>query len=160
MTLMFKGELDESEAAIQQALATFRAIPERRGEAWALQNLAWIAFTGGHPEEAEERINQSAAGVAQIGGLGGLSWALALLAWVRFKQGELTEAEQLASDVLREGSESAARWAHGMMGVLLANVAMWTGRPQVAIERSREARRLFQEIGDQWGEVQSVAPAA
>ncbi|HMF05122.1 MAG TPA: hypothetical protein VKH17_09930, partial [Acidimicrobiia bacterium] len=50
--------------------------------------------------------------------------------------------------------------ANGMMGVLLANVAMWTGRPQVAIERSREARRLFQEIGDQWGEVQSIAPAA
>src|SRR5260370_8535089 len=47
-----------------------------------------------------------------------------------------------------------------MMGVLLANVAMWTGRPTVAIERSREARSQFQEIGDQWGEVMSVAPAA
>ena len=47
-----------------------------------------------------------------------------------------------------------------MMGVLLANIAMWTGRPTVAIERSQEARRLFQEIGDRWGEVQSIAPAA
>jgi len=158
MTLMFKGELEEAEAAIQQALATFRGIPERRGEAWALQNLAWISFTRGHPEEAEERINQSAAVFAEIGDWGGLSWALGLLAWVRFNQGQLAEAEQLASDVLREGSESADRWANGMMGVLLANVAMWTGRPTVAIERSREARVLFQEIGDRWGEVQSVAP--
>ncbi|HMF83580.1 MAG TPA: adenylate/guanylate cyclase domain-containing protein [Acidimicrobiia bacterium] len=160
MTLMFKGELDEAEAAIQQALATFQGIPERRGEAWALQNLAWIAFTRGHPEEAEERINQSAAVFAEIGDWGGLSWALGLLAWVRFNQGQLAEAEQLASDVLREGSESADRWANGMMGVLLANVAMWTGRPTVALERSLEARRLFQEIGDRWGEVQSIAPAA
>ncbi len=160
MTLMFRGELDDSEAAIQQALATFRGIPERRGEAWALQNLAWIAFTRGHPEEAEERINQSAAVFAEIGDWGGLSWALGLLAWVRFNQGQLAEAEQLASDVLREGSEGADRWANGMMGVLLANVAMWTGRPTVAIERSREARLLFQEIGDRWGEVQSIAPAA
>ena len=44
--------------------------------------------------------------------------------------------------------------------MLLANVAMWTGRPTAAIERSREARSQFQEIGDQWGEVMSVAPAA
>ncbi|HEV8208329.1 MAG TPA: adenylate/guanylate cyclase domain-containing protein [Acidimicrobiia bacterium] len=160
MTLMFRGELDDSEAAIQQALSTFRGIPERRGEAWALQNLAWIAFTRGRPDEAEERINQSAAVFAEIGDWGGLSWALGLLAWVRFNQGQLAEAEQLASDVLREGSESADRWANGMMGVLLANVAMWTGRPTVAIERSREARLLFQEIGDRWGEVQSIAPAA
>jgi class 3 adenylate cyclase/tetratricopeptide (TPR) repeat protein len=160
MTLMFRGELDDAEAAIGQALATFREIPERRGEAWALQNLAWIAFTRGHPEEAEERINQSAAVFAEIGDWGGLSWALGLLAWVRFNQGQLAEAEQLASDVLREGSESADRWAKGMMGVLLANVAMWTGRPTVAIERARAARLLFQEIGDQWGEVQSIAPAA
>ena len=97
---------------------------------------------------------------AEIGDWGGLSWALGLLAWVRFNQGQLAEAEQLASDVLREGSESADRWANGMMGVLLANVAMWTGRPTVAIERAREARLLFQEIGDRWGEVQSIAPAA
>jgi len=160
MTLMFRGELDDAEAAIRQALATFREIPERRGEAWALQNLAWIAFTRGHPEQAEERINQSAAVFAEIGDWGGLSWALGLLAWVRYNQGQLAEAEQLASDVLREGSESADRWANGMMGVLLANVAMWTGRPTVAIERSRAARLLFQEIGDRWGEVQSIAPAA
>jgi class 3 adenylate cyclase/tetratricopeptide (TPR) repeat protein len=160
MTLMFRSKLDEAEAEIQQALATFRGIPERRGEAWALQNLAWIAFTRGRPEEAEERINQSAAVFAEIGDWGGLSWALGLLAWVRFNQGQLAEAEQLASDVLREGSESADRWANGMMGVLLANVAMWTGRPTVAIDRSREARSQFQEIGDQWGEVMSIAPAA
>jgi tetratricopeptide (TPR) repeat protein len=160
MTLMFRSKLDEAEAEIQQALATFRGIPERRGEAWALQNLAWIAFTRGRPEEAEERINQSAAVFAEIGDWGGLSWALGLLAWVRFNQGQLAEAEQLASDVLREGSESADRWANGMMGVLLANVAMWTGRPTVAIERSREARSQFQEIRDQWGEVMSIAPAA
>ncbi len=159
MTLMFRFELDDAESAIREALGRFQEIPDRRGEAWALQNLAWIAFTRGRPEEAEERINQSAAAFAEIGDWGGLSWALGLLAWVRFNQGQLAEAEQLASDVLREGSESTDRWATGMMGVLLANVAMWTGRPEAAIERALEARELFQEIGDRWGEVQSIAPA-
>lgn len=160
MTLMFRGELDDAEAAICEALSIFRDVGGRRGEAWALQNLAWIAFTRGRPEQAEERINQSAAAFAEIGDWGGLSWALGLLAWVRFNQGQLADAEQLASDVLRDGSEATNRWASGMMGVLLANVALWTGRPTVAIERAQEARRLFQEIGDRWGEVQSIAPVA
>jgi tetratricopeptide (TPR) repeat protein len=160
MTLMFRGELDDAEAAICEALATFRDVGDRRGEAWALQNLAWIAFTRGRPEQAEERINQSAAAFAEIGDWGGLSWALGLLAWVRYNQGQLADAEQLASDVLRDGSEATNRWARGMMGVLLANVALWTGRPTAAIERAQQARRLFQDIGDRWGEVQSVAPAA
>jgi tetratricopeptide (TPR) repeat protein len=79
---------------------------------------------------------------------------------VRFNQGQLADAEQLASDVLRDGSEATNRWASGMMGVLLANVALWTGRPAAAIERAQDARRLFQEIGDRWGEVQSIAPIA
>jgi class 3 adenylate cyclase/tetratricopeptide (TPR) repeat protein len=160
MTLMFRGELDDAEAAITEALATFRDVGDRRGEAWALQNLAWSAFTRGRPEQAEERINQSAAAFAEIGDWGGLSWALGLLAWVRFNQGQLADAEQLATDVLRDGSESANRWATGMMSVLLANVALWTGRPAAAIERAQQARRLFQEIGDRWGEVQSIAPVA
>jgi class 3 adenylate cyclase/tetratricopeptide (TPR) repeat protein len=160
MTLMFRGELDDAESAIGEALATFRDVSDRRGEAWALQNLAWIAFTRGRPEQAEERINQSAAAFAEIGDWGGLSWALGLLAWVRFNQGQLADAEQLASDVLKDGSEATNRWASGMMGVLLANVALWTGRPAAAIERAHHARRLFQELGDRWGEVMSIAPAA
>jgi len=38
-----------------------------------------------------------------------------------------------------------------MMGVP-CEIAMWTGRPTVAIERSREARSQFQEIGGPVGE--------
>jgi class 3 adenylate cyclase/tetratricopeptide (TPR) repeat protein len=160
MTLMLRGELDDAEAAMSEALSSYQDLGDRRGEAWALQNLAWSSFTRGRPEQAEERINQSAAAFAEIGDWGGLSWALGLLAWVRFNQGQLVEAEQLASDVLRDGSEATNRWAAGMMGVLLANVALWTGRPTAAIERAQEARRMFQEIGDRWGEVMSIAPVA
>jgi class 3 adenylate cyclase/tetratricopeptide (TPR) repeat protein len=160
MTLMLRGELDDAEAAMSEALSSYQDLGDRRGEAWALQNLAWSSFTRGRPEQAEERINQSAAAFAEIGDWGGLSWALGLLAWVRFNQGQLVEAEQLASDVLRDGSEATNRWAAGMMGVLLANVALWTGRPTAAIERAQEARRMFREIGDRWGEVMSIAPVA
>ena len=105
MTLMFRGELDDAEAAIRQALATFREIrrPPGRGVGAAEPGVDRRS-RGAARSEAEERINQSAAAFAEIGDWGGLSWALGLLAWVRFNQGQLAEAEQLASDVLREGS--------------------------------------------------------
>ena len=160
MTSLFRGELEDAEAQIGEALESFRDLGDRRGEAWALQNLAWISFTGGRPTEAEERINQSAATFAEIGDWGGLSWALGLLAWVRYNQGYLEEAEQLASGVLEDSGDSGNLWANAMMGVLLANVALWTGRMRLAIQRAEEARAQFREIADQWGELQSFAPAA
>jgi class 3 adenylate cyclase/tetratricopeptide (TPR) repeat protein len=160
MTSLFRGELEIAEAQIIEALESFRELGDRRGEAWALQNLAWISFTGGRPTEAEERINQSAATFADIGDWGGLSWALGLLAWVRYNQGYLEEAEQLAAGVLEDSGDSGNRWANAMMEVLLANVALWTGRIRLAIQRAENARTQFRDIADRWGELQSFAPAA
>ena len=157
MTLMFRGELDDSEAAIQQALATFRGIPERRGEAWALQNLAWIAFTRGRPEEAEERINQSAAVFAEIGDWGGLSWALGLLAWVRFNQGHLAEAQECLEDAMARVAAAAgayddqSRILNRLGGVVWARGDMVQARHYV--ERSLEAAR---RSGDLLGQANAL----
>ena len=105
MTSMFRGRARTRPRPRSPRRSTsFRDLGDRRGEAWALQNLAWIAFTGGRPTEAEERINQSAATFAEIGDWGGLSWALGLLAWVRYNQGQLEEAEQLATGVLEDSA--------------------------------------------------------
>ncbi len=160
MTSLFRGELVAAESQISEALASFRELGDRRGEAWALQNLAWIAFSGGRPTEAEDRINESAATFADIGDWGGLSWTLGLLAWVRYNQGQLEEAEQLAVGVLDDAGDSGNRWANAMMGVLLANVALWTGRIRLALQRADDAGAKFREIADRWGELQAYAPAA
>jgi tetratricopeptide (TPR) repeat protein len=45
-----------------------------------------------------------------------------------------------------------------MMDVLLANVALWRGRAQEAVREGRAAMKLFQEIGDFWGETQATGP--
>jgi tetratricopeptide (TPR) repeat protein len=44
-----------------------------------------------------------------------------------------------------------------MMDVLLANVALWSGRVRECCERGNEAIELFREIGDRWGEVMATA---
>ena len=158
MSLMFQGDLDGAEDAITLALDIFRGYDDRRGEAWALQNLAWIAFYRGQPTLAEERVTAAIDMFSELRDWGGLDWALGLFAWVRFNQGRLQEAEQLAERVLEDSADTGDLWALGMMGVLLAQVAMWTGRPARAIDRGRDAQHRFDAIGDAWGALQSCIP--
>jgi hypothetical protein len=54
-----------------------REAGDRRGEAWALQHLAWISFVEGRVDEAESRIARSAQTFSELGDLGGLGWATA-----------------------------------------------------------------------------------
>ncbi len=160
LTSLFGGAPDEATVFIGEALDIFRSIGHRRGEAWALQNLAWISFERGHSEEAEQRLDASAEAFGELGDWGGMSWALGLLAWVRFTQGRLDEAALLADRILREATELGNQWAAAIMRVLLANVAIWRGNPAEALEYATESRAVFQTLGDPWGELQSLGPAA
>ena len=158
MTALFRGKLDEAGARIEEALSLFRGAHDLRGEAWALQNLAWMAFIEGEYTKAEKRLEVSAATFAEIGDWGGVSWALGLLAWVRFTQGRLEEARELAVRIHLEARELGNRWAGAMMNVLLANISLWTGDPAGAIDQARAAVEIFRGLSDPWGELQAMAP--
>jgi hypothetical protein len=67
----------------------------------------------------------------------------------------LDEAEQLANEQIVESEASGNRWVSGILGVLLGNVALWTGRPTSALEHERDAANRFHTIGDTWGETQA-----
>jgi class 3 adenylate cyclase/tetratricopeptide (TPR) repeat protein len=155
---LFRGEPEEAERLAREALAAFRSVGDRRGEAWGLQNLAWISFTRGHASEAGERLERSAELFTEIGDWGGLSWALGLLAFVRFSQGDLDEARELAEQIALDAQRAGNRWASAMMTVLLADVALWSGRAADAIEYATVARDGFRELADAWGEFQAIAP--
>jgi len=158
MSNLFRGEQGVAETDIRDALDTFRDLGDRRGEAWALQNLAWIAFSRGLSDEAERRAHESADAFGQVGDWGGLGWALGILAWIRFNQGHLDEAEQLALSVLGDAEDTGNDWATGMMDVLLADIALWSGRSELAIERGRAAQRHFEELDEGWAQFQAVVP--
>lgn len=157
MTHLFRGDLEQAERFVSEALGSFRSSGNQRGAAWALQNLAWISFTHGNIPRAENRLEESADLFGELGDWGGLSWAYGLLAFVRYNQGRLDEAAAIAEHISIEGRETGNRWAVGMMDVLLANVALWSGRTRECVERGNDAVELFQDIGDRWGEVMSTA---
>jgi len=156
MTHLFRGDTDQAERFVSEALGSFRSSGNQRGAAWALQNLAWISFTHGNIARAENRLEESADLFGELGDWGGLSWAYGLLAFVRYNQGRLDEAAAIAEHISIEGRETGNRWAVAMMDVLLANVALWSGRTHECVERGTDAIELFQDIGDRWGEMMST----
>jgi class 3 adenylate cyclase/tetratricopeptide (TPR) repeat protein len=151
MTALFLGRLDDAEQAIADALEAFRRLGDRRSEAWALQNLAWISFSRGDTHLADTRLTESAAMFDEISDWGGRSWALGLLGWVRLAQGRLEEAGDLADEVIDDARRAGDRWALGITLVLQSAVALWLGRTTTAFERSREAREVLDAIGDPFG---------
>ncbi len=153
---LFRHEYAAATELLEQALAGFEALDDRRGVAWARQNLAWCAFYAGRAEEAEHLLRKAAATFEEIGDQGGLGWARGLLAWTRFQQGHTTEAGEMADRSLadRRGGD---RWAYGMMLVLAGSVRLWTGRTLSAIERLGEARELFEGINEDFGHSQASA---
>jgi len=157
MAELFLGETDAARVSIAEALDAARVGGDRATEAWALQNLAWIAYSGGDAEEADRHLQSSIELFQDIGDRGGLGWALGLLAWVRFHQGKRDEAEALAQKVLPDIDRRSDRWGQGMMSLLVACARLWSGRAGSAIVPAQEAATAFEEIDDRWGRVQAVA---
>ncbi len=158
MSRLYAGDLDGAESACQEAHDLFVSVGDTRGEGWALQNLAWIAFDRGDASTAETRLEASSRVFTRAGDWGGLGWALGLLGWVRLMQGRLDEAEALARQNLG-GSGAHDHWAAGMMHVLVANVRLWRADPESALAESEKARDRFGRIGDRAGDAQAAAPA-
>jgi tetratricopeptide (TPR) repeat protein len=156
MTALFRAITDKATAEIEEALSLYRAAHDARGEAWALQNLAWVAYTGGDSTRAEEWLTESVEAFTEIGDSGGLGWAMGLLAFVRFHQGRMAEAEAMAQSLVAESSQRGDRWGEGMLRNLIALVALWSGRTSDAIEHGQQALALFRTISDWYGELLSV----
>jgi class 3 adenylate cyclase/tetratricopeptide (TPR) repeat protein len=154
---LFRGEFDQATALLEDARSRFEALGDRRGVAWAQQNLAWCLFYLGRAEEAEAQLRVAAATFDELGDSAGRDWAFALLAWTRFQQGFSLEAEAMADEILGSVRSRGDRWALGMMLVLIGSVRLWTGRAASAVECLEEARGLFLEIDDDFGELQANA---
>jgi class 3 adenylate cyclase/tetratricopeptide (TPR) repeat protein len=158
MALLVGGDTEAAEAPIREALAASRRLGLRRDEAWALQNLAWIAFNRGQLDAAERRLHESLLAFADTGDYGGLAWARGLLGWVRFRQGDLDDAETLAVELLDEVDPHGDRWAHAMMGVLLADVRLWRGATADAVQQAVAAFDEFEAMDDEMGRVRAAIP--
>ncbi len=155
MAFLMAGASEQAEVAMKDALAASLALGDRRNEAWARQNLAWLGFVQGRTGKADERIKKSLELFRELGDQIGVSWSTGLLAYVRMHQGRFTESSELAEVVLADASARNDAWAEGMMHVLLASVNLWGGRTAQAVDSAETAVALFKSISDPFGLVQS-----
>ena len=141
------AEFAAAERSVTDALEAFRgARRPARGEAWALQNLAWIAFVTGPAEEAEgwlQRVGRPRSPrSATRAACAGPSACSPSCGSSRVRP---TRPESIGdADPRRRPERRGDRWAIGMMLVLLASVRLWTGRTDEAVEPAGEARSAVQ----------------
>ena len=153
---MFSNDSDGATSSFSEALDLYRSHGNRRGEAWALQNLAWVAYTNGDVGKAEAWLNKSVQAFTEIRDSGGLGWAVGLLAFVRYHQGRHGEAEAMAHRMYVEAGQRGDRWAEGMMRNLLAMLGLWGGRAAESVPHGEAAYKLFTEMRDWYGEMISA----
>lgn len=159
MGRLFSGADQEAAGPIEAALADFETARDRRGEAWALQNLAWIAFTSGDLAEAEARLDRAGAVFADLGDRGGISWTEGLLAFVRFQQGRFAEARELGERVLQESLRRGEPWVEAMMLLVTGSVRLWQGFTEDGSATLDRAVDRFERLGEVGGLQQALGAA-
>lgn len=157
MAHLMAGNSESAELAMKDALAASLALGDRRNEAWARQNLAWLGFVQGRTAKADERIEKSLDLFTSLGDVIGMAWSHGLLAYVRMHQGRFDESERLALQTLADAAGRNDAWVGGMMRVLLASVNLWRGNTVEAVDFAEQAVGLFRSINDPFGQVQAEA---
>ena len=139
-------EADSSEQSITEALGLYREIGDRRGEAWSIQQMAWISFMEDRPEEADERLRLAERTFTELSDAGGLAWVRGLSAYVRFQQGDLDEARSLYQQSIdiewKLGDQNGIASSLHQLGQLAEN----EGDKVEAARMFREALTIFERL--------------
>jgi len=156
MAALYRSDAAAAEEPIAQSLVAFRQVEDRRGEAWALQNLAWISFVTGRIVDAEARLGEAFAAFTEIDDQTGLHWTEGLLAFVRFYQGRFPEACEIATRILHDSERRNDRWAQAMMLIVIGAIDLWEGRTAKAVDVASRSVSLFTSLGDPAGLQQAL----
>jgi tetratricopeptide (TPR) repeat protein len=146
-----RGRLLPAQAGLREALAIAEASGDRRGEAWALQNLAWVQTTVGEFADAEATLARAARLFAELGNATGRAWLRGSTAFTRLLAGQLHEAQRLANAFLPFGSRVGERWAVGTLRAVAAFAGARLGDLAEAEAQARQAFDEFDAVDDDWG---------
>ncbi|MGH1488852.1 MAG: adenylate/guanylate cyclase domain-containing protein [Acidimicrobiales bacterium] len=162
LRLLGLTEMDRGDDSLAtQALTSSRMVAskagDRRSEGWALQSLAWHAFTRGKVHSANDLAGQAIDIFAELGDRTGLAWARGVQAWVAFHRNEWDAARELVSAVLPEARRQGDPWAESVTLNLAASLALWSGHAKEAQELAHNAQEVAELAEDQGLLIQSMA---
>jgi class 3 adenylate cyclase/tetratricopeptide (TPR) repeat protein len=145
------GRLSQASSRFAAAYQVTLAAGDRHGQAWALQNLAWVTTTRGDFAGTDAVLGRAARLFAELGDPVGRSWLRGTTAFARLLAGRLQESRRLARIFLPFGDRVGEAWAVGTLRAVEAYAASELGELGEADGEARRAYRDFNAVGDDWG---------
>jgi class 3 adenylate cyclase/tetratricopeptide (TPR) repeat protein len=145
------GRLSQASSRFAAAYQVTLAAGDRHGQAWALQNLAWVTTTRGDFSGTDAVLGRAARLFAELGDPVGRSWLRGTTAFARLLAGRLQESRRLARIFLPFGDRVGEAWAVGTLRAVEAYAASELGELGEADGEARRAYRDFNAVGDDWG---------
>lgn len=145
---MAEGKLDHADAHLEEALATFRALGDRRNEAMMLNNFGYLRRLQGRYDDAEPLHLQSLAIRREIGDHVGQGRILGMLSSLYANDGRMQEAEDAANEAYRIASEANDRLFMATSLAQIASVQRRIGDVDEARRSYLESKAIFVEIED------------
>ena len=145
------GRLSQASSRFAAAYQVTLAAGDRHGQAWALQNLAWVTTTRGDFAGTDAVLGRAARLFAELGDPVGRSWLRGTTAFARLLAGRLHESRRLARIFLPFGDRVGEGWAVGTLRAVEAYAASELGELAEADAEARRAYRDFAAVSDDWG---------
>ncbi|MFG2048459.1 adenylate/guanylate cyclase domain-containing protein [Micromonospora sp. NPDC048935] len=145
------GRLSQASSRLAASYQVSLGAQDRRGQAWSLQNLAWVTTTRGDFAGTDAVLGRAARLFAELKDPYGRAWLRGTTAFARLLAGRLREACRMAQVFLPFGERVGEAWA---VGTLRAVAAFATAELGDLAEADREARRAYREfaaVSDDWG---------
>ncbi|GAA0545372.1 adenylate/guanylate cyclase domain-containing protein [Paractinoplanes ferrugineus] len=145
------GRLGQASSRFAAAYQVTLAAGDRHGQAWALQNLAWVTTTRGDFAGTDAVLGRAARLFAELGDPVGRAWLRGTTAFARLLAGRLQESRRLARVFLPFGDRVGEAWAVGTLRAVDAYASSELGELGAADGEARRAFRDFNAVGDDWG---------
>lgn len=145
---MAEGKLEQADEHLEEALATFRALGDRRNEAMMLNNFGYLRRLQGRYDDAEPLHLQSLAIRREIGDRVGQGRILGMLSSLYLNDGRMQEAEDAANEAYRIASDANDRLFMATSLAQLAGVQYRSGDSDAARQSYLESQAIFVEIED------------
>ena len=145
---METGALDDADRWLEQAIASFRAIGDRRNEAMMINNLGFLRRLQGRLDEAEALHLESARMREELGDPVGVGRVHNLLAIIYSERGKFTDAISSATIALQSAEEAHDSLYIATAHAQLGDANLGLGRIDAARDHYVESGRIFVELGD------------
>jgi len=151
VSLINRGELEQSRSLLDEALDLFRLLADPWGIAVVQFNLGWLISYKDDVAAAERSWEESLAAFRQTGDRWGIAVALSALSYLARRRGEYARAVDLSEESLEYFRQVGDKAGIATSLSRLGNIAFRRGDYRQAVSLIEEGIPLKRELGEQGG---------